>query len=100
MRWRPSKFSDALVVHSHFSSNSNRIAQDANIHLRDRKQAMNDERQQHVEALAQTAVAHAQQHFGVRLDGSDDSIQAVERILAEIFELVPHSRISRFFNRK
>ena len=62
--------------------------------------AMKDARQQHVEALAQTAVAHAQQHFGVRLDGSDESIEAVERILAETFELVPHSRVARFFNRK
>ena len=61
---------------------------------------MKDARQQHVEELAQTAVAHAQQHFGVRLDGSDESIAAVERILAETFELVPHSRIARYFNRK
>lgn len=56
--------------------------------------------QQHVEALAQTAVAHAQQHFGVCLDYGDHSIHGLERILADVYEKVPHSKFARFFHRK
>jgi len=59
---------------------------------------MEDALQKEVEALAQSAITHAQQQFNVRLDFSPRSVEHVEEILGKLHALIPQSRLSRIFN--
>ncbi len=59
---------------------------------------MDESIQQYAESQAHAAITHAQQQFDIRLDYSRQSIADVETILASLYDLIPHNRLSRVFN--